>query len=154
MKSAQEIWDRLLIQGWERDKSLAWLVHWFIEESAPVLNKLGDFRRSIDYITSLDLDRCKDPIKGGYEFQCNKHVTVRCFVDTHSRQLTNFLFSEEHDNSDILINISNFKWKKVNHQKRASKKRVEHHKILTKLGARMTIHFRENDKRHDWNTVK
>ena len=45
---AQEIWDRTLILGWESDSKLTWFVHRFVEEVAPILNKLGDFRRKLD----------------------------------------------------------------------------------------------------------
>ena len=123
-----------------------------VKKVAPVLATLEDFNRIKTYITSLGLERCME--REGGEVAFYGRGTVRAFVDTHSRQLTNFLYSDNHTHADILKNIDCFKWKQVNRSKIYVKTRCRNKKRKATDTLPMIIHWRERDKRFDWNTVK
>lgn len=153
----QDKWDGYLIRGWEREWKLAGVAFQFVKEVAPILEKLEDFKRVKVYITSLKLDRCMERVDG--EMCFHGHSTARAFVDFHSRQLTNFLYSDAHSNADILKSIACFKWREVNRTKvytsqHLRKKKVQRDSKGKPVGKQLMIKAKARDKTHDWRTVK
>lgn len=151
-KQLQKIWDETLVTGWEREWQLMGVGFNFIRKVAPVLALLQDFRRIKVYITSLGLKRCMERERGELVFIGRGNV--RAFVDFHSRQLTNFLYSGNHAHADILKNIDCFKWNQVNRTKVTANRR---HRIKRRKATDtqpMIIHWRDRDARADWNKVK
>lgn len=147
----QSIWDKCLIVGWERNWKMLGVGFFFVRKVAPVLGKLSDCGRVCAYITSLGLKRCME--REGGKVMFGGHGFARSFIDDHSRQLTNFLYSKDHSNADILKSIDNFKWKRVNRTKTNSRK-IKKNREASPDTVQMRILWREQDKGTDWNTVK
>jgi hypothetical protein len=143
----QAIWDEELIASWENFGKCMHLVYRFTERASPILKKLGDIRRMVAWISTLELKRCPWTTSA-YPW----NIQVRAFVAEHSPGLTNALYNENIDNKDILKCIGNYWWitKGIKDRKREKETKDE----LERKRTTRFISLRAGDKNHDWKTVK
>jgi hypothetical protein len=149
-KNYQLEWDSALIRGWVHNKNMASVLGDFYRNVAPILNKLNDYHRSIAYLVSLDLKRSTSKNRGERRLWLKQ--SVRAFVDTHSRQLTNLLYNPDFEKKEILAAIDNCRWSDADIY--SSGRHNQYQRSRNAYRATRVIHARDLSKKHDWKTVK
>jgi len=153
----QQAWDECLIRGWRSEISMSMLVAQFLLIRKPsLIGHKGGFS-SVDevsnYLSSLDIRRCKDRVSPDELRFVSWHGPVRAFVASRSSTLNNALWNEKNTAESILENISTFKWTRKNMKNfndRGHERRSNH----ISRSCDKVVKARSLDKRHDWNTVK
>ena len=163
-KATQNVWDNCLIRNYGFRHKMGRVVFLFILETRPDLiseeNRITE--EGFDYFDSLELRRCKDRLWCGDLKFVKYKQSVDDFIGSHCLPLLLALADRKITNSQIIENISAYKWVRHNQKiraksnYRAKKKglREYYDKNGGEKGIRIEIHPRERDKRTDWGTVK
>ena len=158
----QALWDRCIIMGWKSDLNCMAIIKHFLLEANPSLLILGginhcetrDIDEVIEYINSLEIKRrCRDRNTAGNIAFVYWYGGVRAFIAQRSPQLFGVLTNKTMTPDDVLLQIDNFKWTRVNHSLR-SKAAGKRQYTKKKASCEKTIKARELSKKHDWATVK
>ena len=141
----QTLWDLYLITGWKANTHILILLTRYVDQAAPILNKLECNKRKIKYLG----DHVSLRIPGLFDLK----KPVRAFIADHSMKLTNYLWDNEFKVDYVVENIARFKWQKKPYtNKRLSRERRAEVSLKTRQS--FVIKGREIDKSHDWATVK
>jgi len=142
----QELWDRELLDGWQREGSMAGVKAKFYRKVKEL-----DFDAELDwgkvdtFLESCALKR--------YELVYVSKQPVRAFVANRSPNLSGCLWSGKYSHDELLEAIDRFKWTTLTEKQKEkfSKQKYERYR---KGKNSLTIKARELTKKHDWNTVK
>jgi len=148
----QRIWDEELIDSWIHFRKTIGVIYGFTERASPILYKLKDPARMVNWIGTLNLKRCPWQQIDGKTNKYPWNIQTRALIHSFSPQMDGSLYSDKIKNSDIIDNIDNFKWYDkpiVNRQRQNECANELNRKRTTK-----TIRMRSLSKNHDWNTVK
>ena len=151
-KKIQHIWDEELINSWVHFYTILGTTFAFAKRVNPIMVKLRDARRITTWIALLKLKRCPCQIIDDELIYYPWKNQVRAFIDQHSHELTNALFSDNIDNNDIIDKIDNFKWSKKKISDRQWNKEIKLNSYINRTTK--IIPLRSLSKNHDWNTVK
>lgn len=154
----QQMWDYELISSWNETGSIRmWkVIHNFICKVHPLgSHDMGDvsFEDTVDYLSSLDLQRCLDVnhLTGFYEFR-SWSTDVIGFIQGRCEKLSMDLINDI-PKPIILLSISDYRWVKKDlnsNNKNTYKKR----RAKLKDQTNKEVKARSLSKKHDWSTVK
>ena len=142
----QELWDRELLNGWQREGSMA-------SVKAKFYRKV----KELDFDAELDWDKVDIFLEScalkRYETDYVSKQPVRAFVENRSPNLSGCLWSGKYSHDELLEAIDRFKWTPLTEEQKAkfSRQKYQRHR---KGKNSLTIKARELTKKHDWNTVK
>lgn len=142
----QELWDRELLNGWQREGSMA-------SVKAKFYRKV----KELDFDAELDWDKVDIFLEScalkRYETGYVSKQPVRAFVENRSPNLSGCLWSGKYSHDELLEAIDRFKWTPLTEEQKAkfSRQKYQRHR---KGKNSLTIKARELTKKHDWNTVK
>lgn len=144
----QRVWDELLLEGWSKDYSVFWLAFRFMEKIGEPSDTFMDIRQKLEKMgIKRKFTEGFIPVK----------YPIKAMVNTCCPRLSNCLWSGKHSKESILEAIDRFVWKPPSN-KFLNKAYSEKTKIPLdengKRTAKMKVHSRARDKRHDWGTVK
>ena len=156
----QKAWDRALITAWRNDAPMRSVIQMFLFERYPEeLNDcfiINNWMQAKVLITSLKLKRCRDRDTFGNVLFCATRGPAKEFIEMRSGQLADCLWAGTVTDDDILANIDNFKWRRINFtRKRSTAKSQKNRRFRLKGQSEKILPMRDfNDKSHDWGTVK
>ena len=143
----QELWDRELLDGWQRQSSMAGVKAFFFKKATGLDDYEGelDWGKVDTFLESCALKR--------YEPVYVSKQPVRAFVENRSPNLSGCLWSGKYSHDELLEAIDRFKWTPLTEEQKAkfSRQKYQRHR---KGKNSLTIKARELTKKHDWNTVK
>lgn len=157
----QYLWDMCLINGWKYNNSMLKVCNEFLRVTKPEMQFRKDdvqTKESVqvvkDYITSLELKRCRDAdTAGNIVFQAT-YGPVRRFIASRCPLMANTLRTGTVDPLDILEHIANYKWRRVSNKGRAAQRhRIIRHK-RERGDDQLFVEAKNLGKKHDWKTVK
>ena len=142
----QELWDRELLNGWQREGSMA-------SVKAKFYRKV----KELDFDTELDWDKVDIFLEScalkRYETDYVSKQPVRAFVENRSPNLSGCLWSGKYSHDELLEAIDRFKWTPLTEEQKAKFSRQKYQRYRKGKNS-LTIKARELTKKHDWNTVK
>ena len=157
-KRIQQMWDYELISLWDEkgNNKMGRVVSNFVKRIRP--EKKEDYRNIsasdvIDFLSSLGLKRCLDlDHKQGFTDFFPLNTDVIGFIHGRCEKLSMDLINGG-IKPLILMDIDNYKWKKVDLHRNDS---VASKRRRAKLNAKanITIKARDLSKKHDWKTEK
>jgi len=142
----QELWDRELLDGWQREGSMSGVKAKFYRKVKEL-----DFDAELDwgkvdtFLESCALKR--------YELMYVSKQPVRAFVANRSPNLSGCLWSGKYSHDELLEAIDRFKWTPLT-EKQKDKFSKQKYERYRRAKNSLTIKARELTKKHDWNTVK
>jgi hypothetical protein len=150
----QAAWDECLVKGWRAEISMGMMVSQFLHIVKPAFMNKEDFAvpvsEVVEFITSLELKRCRDKDTSGEIRFLSMRGPVRVFVASRCQHMNSCLWNSENSTESILESITSFKWSRKSDFS-ASRKRAYNKK---KASGERTIKARSLSKNHDWGTVK
>ena len=142
----QELWDRELLNGWQREGSMA-------SVKAKFYRKV----KELDFDAELDWDKVDIFLEScalkRYETDYVSKQPVRAFVENRSPNLSGCLWSGKYSHDELLEAIDRFKWTPLTEEQKAKFSRQKYQRYRKGKNS-LTIKARELTKKHDWNTVK
>ena len=142
----QELWDRELLNGWQREGSMA-------SVKAKFYRKV----KELDFDAELDWDKVDIFLEScalkRYETDYVSKQPVRAFVENRSPNLSACLWSGKYSHDELLEAIDRFKWTPLTEEQKAKFSRQKYQRYRKGKNS-LTIKARELTKKHDWNTVK
>ena len=142
----QELWDRELLDGWQRESSIAGVKAKFYRKVKEL-----DFDAELDwgkvdtFLESCALKR--------YELVYVSKQPVRAFVENRSPNLSGCLWSGKYSHDELLEAIDRFKWTPLTEEQKTKFSKQKYQRYRKGKNS-LTIKARELTKKHDWNTVK
>lgn len=142
----QELWDRELLDGWQREGSMAGVKAKFYRKVKEL-----DFDAELDwgkvdtFLESCALKR--------YELVYVSKQPVRAFVENRSPNLSGCLWSGKYSHDELLEAIDRFKWTPLTEEQKTKFSKQKYQRYRKGKNS-LTIKARELTKKHDWNTVK
>ena len=143
----QELWDRALLEGWRKERSLAGVKAVFFKQATG----LDGYEAELDwgkvdtFLESCALKR--------YEPMYVSKQPVRAFVANRSPNLSGCLWSGKYSDDELLEAIDRFKWTSLTKKQKAKLSRQKRGRYRRGKNS-LTIKARELTKKHDWDTVK
>jgi len=143
----QELWDRELLDGWQREGSMAGVKAFFFKKATGLNDYEGelDWGKVDTFLESCALKR--------YELMYVSKQPVRAFVANRSPNLSGCLWSGKYSHDELLEAIDRFKWTPLTEEQKAKFSRQKYQRYRKGKNS-LTIKARELTKKHDWNTVK
>lgn len=157
-KEKQKIWDKILIDQWQKDGSVMSALTVFLREVKPSLLSPSGYiidrgiTAACEYMISIELSRCLDA--NGESLYFNFRGPVRAFIAARCDKINNILWSGRYTSEEIVRVLPQFKWSRLG---KAALKTIAENKRAEKMMGKdsfVIIDTRARDKRHSWNTVK
>jgi hypothetical protein len=145
----QKRWDKLLIEAWRIDTTMARLIHLYVQAFGIDSRELDEYDTEALF-ESLGIKRWRNNSSRAFLFK----QPVRAFVASHSPHLSACFQcnrTEGNTDADILKAIPAFEWR---NQKAYTKKGKPNKKRGPNRISGIRYRAREMDKRHDWDTAK
>lgn len=154
----QALWDELLVKCWRADIAMSHMLKMFLMDTNRSLlmdasRDFTDFKDVSDFISSLELRRCRDRDEYGDLVFNSFRGPVRAFVAMRCELMNNCLWNKDNTAEHIIENISAFKWvrrgpasvRKTTNRRKKEKRDKESVKTLS---------MRALDQKGQWDKVK
>jgi len=136
----QKIWDRLLIEGWFKERRLWMVIDEYGEKTGAPKTKRGYFLPDLSGMERVP-----------HENLVGK-ATVRNFIESGNELLSRVLWAGKETPESVIAVIGSFKF--VDNKKRIIKRRNEKQNLKRAERSSRTVRARSLDKKHEWGTVK
>ena len=149
----QASWDSCLMLGWQKHKSIGWVVRRYLRRYGFV-ESTDSYDKAVVELTNSAMLRCSTfniNSLGVKRRRINMKQPVRVFIAERSPKLSNALF-DGLTTIEALFSINNFNWEENRTQKDKSTRNYVSKKRFVKV--RVAILARENDHSSDWSVTK
>ena len=152
----QASWDECLIKGWRADIDMTNMLKQFLLIVEPGMVTNGNFSidvaQVLEFVTSLELRRCRDRDGSDVIRFISYKGPVRAFIADRCKYMNDCLWNEKNSAQSIIESIPGFKWCRKNSKSHVAGRRRRYEK--KKAQCEKVISARSLCKRHDWGTVK